>query len=45
MDQILMQVLGAVKIYDSGSGTFLLSKERFFDLGGVWGGVAKLVEI
>jgi hypothetical protein len=40
-----MQVLGAVKIYDSGSGTFLLSKERFFDLGGVWGGVAKLVEI
>ena len=36
MEQILTTVLDAMKIYDSGEDTFSLSKERFFDIGGVW---------
>lgn len=36
MEEILIKVLDAVKVYDSGEDTFSLSKERFFDIGGVW---------
>ena len=36
MEEILMTVLHAKKIYDSGENTFSLSPERFFDIGGVW---------
>ena len=36
MEKILTTVLFAKKIYDSGEETFSLSKERFFDVGGVW---------
>jgi fosfomycin resistance protein FosX len=36
MEQILVRVLDARKIYDSGADTFSLSKERFFDVAGVW---------
>ncbi|GAA1805597.1 FosX/FosE/FosI family fosfomycin resistance hydrolase [Agromyces neolithicus] len=33
MQQILTEVLGAVRVYDSGSDTFSLSEERFFLVG------------
>ena len=33
MEEILVSVLGASKVYDSGSDTFSLSGERFFELG------------
>ena len=36
MEEVLTFVLNAKKIYDSGNKTFSLSKERFFDIGGVW---------
>ena len=36
MERLLTRVLGARKIYASGDQTFSLSKERFFDIGGVW---------
>ena len=36
MERLLTTVLDARKIYDSGKDTFSLSKERFFDIGGVW---------
>jgi len=36
MEALLVNVLGADKIYDSGKKTFSLSKERFFMIGGVW---------
>lgn len=36
MEEILTTVLDARKVYDSGEDTFSLSKERFFDIGGVW---------
>lgn len=36
MERILTRVLDAKKIYDSGDKTFSVSKERFFDIGGVW---------
>lgn len=36
MEEILTTVLDAKRIYDSGDKTFSLSKERFFDIGGVW---------
>lgn len=36
MEEILVKVLNSRKIYDSGEDTFSLSKERFFDIGGVW---------
>ncbi len=36
MEEMLTQVLDAIKIYDSGDQTFSLSKERFFDIGGLW---------
>ena len=33
MEQVLTTVLGAVRVYDSGSDTFSLSEERFFLIG------------
>ncbi len=36
MEEMLTKVLDARKIYDSGDKTFSLSKERFFDIGGLW---------
>ncbi len=36
MENILVTVLDARKTYDSGDDTFSLSKERFFDIGGLW---------
>lgn len=36
MEELLVTVLDAQKVYDSGDKTFSLSKERFFDVGGVW---------
>jgi len=36
MEEILTTVLDAKRIYDSGERTFSLSRERFFDIGGVW---------
>jgi fosfomycin resistance protein FosX len=36
MEVLLTTVLGARKVYDSGSETFSLSKERFFLVGDVW---------
>lgn len=36
MEALLTQVLDARKIYDSGEKTFSLSKERFFDVAGLW---------
>ncbi|MEM7633851.1 MAG: FosX/FosE/FosI family fosfomycin resistance hydrolase [Pseudomonadota bacterium] len=36
MEKLLTEVFDAKKIYDSGDETFSLSKERFFDIGGVW---------
>ncbi|WP_350332923.1 FosX/FosE/FosI family fosfomycin resistance hydrolase [Coralliovum pocilloporae] len=36
MEEILTRVLGARKVYDSGDATFSLSKERFFDVAGLW---------
>lgn len=36
MEDMLTKVLDAKKIYDSGEKTFSLSKERFFDIGGIW---------
>jgi catechol 2,3-dioxygenase-like lactoylglutathione lyase family enzyme len=34
--RILTEVLGATRIYDSGEATFSLSRERFFDVAGLW---------
>ncbi len=36
MEHLLTTVFDARKIYDSGEGTFSLSKERYFDIGGLW---------
>jgi catechol 2,3-dioxygenase-like lactoylglutathione lyase family enzyme len=36
MEQFLTTILGARKVYDSGSETFSLSKERFFLVGQIW---------
>ena len=36
MEEILTKVLDARKVYDSGDKTFSHSKERFFDIGGIW---------
>lgn len=36
MEVLLAQVFDAKKIYDSGEDTFSISRERFFDIGGVW---------
>ena len=36
MEVILMKVLDAKKIYDSGDRTYSLSMECFFNIGGIW---------
>ena len=36
MEEILTKGLDARKIYDSGDQSFSLSKERFFDISGIW---------
>jgi catechol 2,3-dioxygenase-like lactoylglutathione lyase family enzyme len=36
METILTEVLGATRIYDSGEATFSLSRERFFNVAGLW---------
>ncbi|MEP5759622.1 MAG: FosX/FosE/FosI family fosfomycin resistance hydrolase [Litoreibacter sp.] len=36
MEKMLVYVLDATKLYDSGDKTFSLSKERFFDIDGIW---------
>lgn len=36
MEEILTTVLDARKIYDSGDRTFSISRERFFDISGIW---------
>ena len=36
MESLLTEVLDAKKVYDSGDNTFSLSRERFFDIGGLW---------
>lgn len=36
MENMLTKVFDAKKIYDSGAGTFSISRERFFDIGGLW---------
>ena len=36
MEAVLTGVLGARKVYDSGATTFSLSRERFFDVAGLW---------
>ena len=36
MDEVLVKVLGARKVYDSGADIFSLSEERFYLLGGLW---------
>lgn len=36
MEAMLTTVLDAKKIYDSGDKTFSISKERFFDIDGIW---------
>lgn len=43
MEEILVSVLGAHKVYDSGSKTFSLSEERFFEMGdeGLWVAIMK----
>ncbi|MFV0491862.1 MAG: FosX/FosE/FosI family fosfomycin resistance hydrolase [Pseudorhodobacter sp.] len=36
MEEMLTTVLDARKIYDSGENAYSHSRERFFDIGGVW---------
>ena len=36
MERMLTEVLDAKKVYDSGDETFSISRERFFDIGGLW---------
>lgn len=36
MENILTTVLDARKLYDSGDRTFSISREMFFDIGGLW---------
>lgn len=36
MEEVLIKVLGARRLYDSGDETFSISRERFFDVGGLW---------
>jgi len=36
MDGVLTTVLGARRVYDSGSATFSLSRERFYLVGELW---------
>jgi catechol 2,3-dioxygenase-like lactoylglutathione lyase family enzyme len=43
MEEILVSVLGARKVYDSGRDTFSLSEERFFEVGdeNIWVAIMK----
>lgn len=34
--EIIVRILGGKQIYDSGNKTFSISKERFFDINGIW---------
>ncbi len=36
MEEMLIKVLDGRKIYDSGDTSYSLSKERFFDVAGLW---------
>ena len=36
MSRIMTDVLGAAEVYASGDDTFSLSREKFFDLSGLW---------
>ena len=36
IEEVLIKVLKARKIYDSGDGGYSLTPERFYDIGGVW---------
>lgn len=36
MEEIITRILGGRRIYDSGEATFSLSRERFFDVAGLW---------
>ncbi len=36
MEEMLTIVFDAKKIYDSGDRTFSISRERFFEIGGLW---------
>jgi len=36
MEQLLVRVFDAEKVYDSGTNTFSISTERFFRVGGQW---------
>jgi catechol 2,3-dioxygenase-like lactoylglutathione lyase family enzyme len=36
MEKMLTTVLDAKVVYDSGDDTFSISRERFFDIGGIW---------
>jgi fosfomycin resistance protein FosX len=36
MEEILIAIFDARKVYDSGEGTFSLSRERFYMIAGVW---------
>jgi fosfomycin resistance protein FosX len=36
MEEVLVKVLKARKIYDSGADTFSRAPERFYDIGGTW---------
>jgi len=36
MENMLTKVFDANKTYDSGAGTFSISRERFFNIGGLW---------
>lgn len=41
MEEILVEVLGAERVYASGKRTFSISEERFFVAGGLWIAVMK----
>ncbi len=36
MEEVLTRILDATKTYDSGAGSHSLSRERFFDVAGLW---------
>ena len=36
MEEILVTVMDAKKIYDSGENTFSVSREKFFSIAGIW---------
>lgn len=41
MEQVLIKVLDALRIYASAGQQFSLSEERFYDVGGIWIAVMK----